>query len=160
MDTMKKTLLKLLFGISLLGFFISLYLLYLHYAPTSSFCNFGDKLNCDVVNKSDYAEFPPGFGIPVALFGSLFFLFILFCIFRVQKGRTLSFGKKKLNEKGITKLMVYATILSLCFAFYLVLIEIFVLHAFCVLCLLLDILLILMLVLLLKLRTFKASNSL
>ncbi|MBI2048915.1 MAG: Vitamin K epoxide reductase, partial [Parcubacteria group bacterium] len=53
--------------LALLGMAIMGYLISIHYAPAEeAFCNLGEGLSCDVVNKSIYAEV---FGIPVSVLG-------------------------------------------------------------------------------------------
>ena len=62
---------------SLAGMLIMSYLLYAHYAPTpegGSFCDIGEGLSCDVVNKSAYSEV---FGFPMAGAGVVYFALVL-----------------------------------------------------------------------------------
>lgn len=57
-----------------LGIIVAGYSLYTHFSLSSSFCNFGEKLNCDMVNRGTYSEM---FGIPIAFFGIIAYIFQL-----------------------------------------------------------------------------------
>lgn len=105
--------------VSLLGAAIMGYLVYLHYSPEEgSFCNIGEGLSCDIVNKSAYSEV---FGIPMSILGFLYFLgvFIL-SLFR-------------LNRETLKKIAFFS-IAFLGPSLYLTGIELFVLDNICVLC--------------------------
>jgi uncharacterized membrane protein len=111
-----------LIGLNLLGALVSLYLSYIHFKPeTSTICNFGEKWNCDIVNKSIYAEI---LGIPVALLGLI--AYIGFFIFSVR-------GLKK-DQKKIMPYYLVVLSLGLAFALYLTAIETFVLKTYCMFC--------------------------
>lgn len=106
--------------LSLLGVCISGYALYLHYATSSGVCHFNDMFNCDLVNKSDYAEI---LGIPVAALGIV--------------GYALLWAGAILSEKKrlYALLTLLASIGGLFFALYLTSLEIFVIKAYCIVCL-------------------------
>ncbi len=115
--------------IAVIGIVLTAYLVREHYAPTgSSFCDINSRLNCDVVNKSDYAAI---LGVPVALLGLLFYLAVL----------ALAAAPAKLvkrlgaDEELRRMLFLGAAILGLLFTLYLTGVEAFVLHVFCPLCL-------------------------
>ncbi len=113
------------FILALAGIVVSAYALKLHYTvDPSSFCNFNDTLNCDVVNKSWASEIA---GVPVALVGiigyGLLALGSAWLLF-TQKLRQLTWGAMALASVG-----------ALGFAFFLTGVEIFSLHAYCVVCL-------------------------
>lgn len=101
---------------------VTIYLIYMHYKPEASeFCVLGEAFNCDVVNKSIYAEI---FGIPVSILGAITYLLLL--IFSIR-------GKFKDQSKWIP----YATAfvgLGVLFSFRLTYIEAFVLQTWCLLC--------------------------
>jgi uncharacterized membrane protein len=101
---------------------VAAYLTYIHYKPAlTDFCNFGEKWNCDIVNKSIYAEI---FGIPVALLGLLAYLgFLAFSIRGLFKDQT-----------KLVPLYFFALSGSLAFALYLTGIETFVLKTYCLFC--------------------------
>jgi vitamin-K-epoxide reductase (warfarin-sensitive) len=106
---------------AIFGVVVSSLALYRHYGTSqSSFCDFGGKFNCDIVNHSIYAEI---FGIPVALIGVLGYLGVLgFTTFCRRRPHT-------------PKILLIASTAGLAFALYLTYIEGFVLAAWCVLCL-------------------------
>lgn len=112
---------KVMCILALLGIITSGYALYLHYQPTdTSFCHFSEKFNCDVVNKSLYAEI---LGVPVALLGIVgYAAIVLGSIFAHR-------------DKRIRGLVFVACAVGLLFSFYLTAIEFFVLATFCVVCL-------------------------
>jgi uncharacterized membrane protein len=63
------------FLLSLLAVVITILLIQTHYktSEAGSFCNINDYWNCDRVNKSIFAEL---FGIPIAIFGFLYYIFV------------------------------------------------------------------------------------
>ncbi|MBZ5706226.1 MAG: vitamin K epoxide reductase family protein [Acidobacteriia bacterium] len=103
------------------GAIVSSVSLYHHYGTSqTSFCDFGENFNCDIVNRSVYSSV---FGIPVALIGIAGYvaLLALATLYRAQ-ARTPA-------------LLLIASTLGLGFTFYLTYIEAFVLGAWCILCL-------------------------
>jgi len=115
---------KLLLAISLLsiaGAIVASVSLYHHYGKeTSSYCDFGQSFNCDIVNRSIYSEIA---GIPVALVGLVGYLALLglATIYRTQP--------------ETPKLLLAASLGGLGFALYLTYVEAFILDAWCILCL-------------------------
>ncbi len=107
--------------VALAGIVISSISLYHHFARTkTSFCNFGESFNCDIVNRSVYSTV---FGVPVAFIGILGYLLIL-ALATVYR------------DKAETPIMLLiASVGGLGFALYLTYIEKFVLVAWCILCL-------------------------
>jgi len=107
--------------VALAGIVISSISLYHHFAWTkTSFCNFGESFNCDIVNRSVYSTV---FGVPVAFIGILGYLLIL-ALATVYR------------DKAETPIMLLiASVGGLGFALYLTYIEKFVLAAWCILCL-------------------------
>ena len=92
-----------------------------HYArSTTAFCEFGEKFNCDIVNRSEYSSV---LGIPVAGIGIVGYgiLLILATIYRSR-------------PETPTRLLVLA-IAGLGFALYLTYLEGYVLETWCILCL-------------------------
>jgi len=103
------------------GMVVSSVSLYHHYATSAtSFCDFGETFNCDIVNRSRYSVM---FGVPVALIGisGYFALLMLSTLFR--------------SHPKTPALLIGASTLGLGFAFYLTYVEGFVLGAWCALCL-------------------------
>lgn len=118
----------LLILLSLLGVLISGYLLREHIVPHgSSFCDFNEKISCDVVNKSPYASL---LGVPVSLLGLLYYAF-LFLLLLFWRQVALFLG-----SEYSAKLLVAYTVLGLLFSIYFTLIEAFVLKVWCPFCIL------------------------
>src|SRR3989338_1266333 len=68
----------LLIAFSVLGMVTMWYLISLHYSDSgSAFCNLGEGLSCDAVNKSIYSEV---FSIPVSVLGFLYFAAIFLLV--------------------------------------------------------------------------------
>lgn len=106
---------RLLTILVLSGMIVSLYSVYYHYQEEgSSFCNFSENLNCDVVNKSIYSEI---LGIPIALFG--FLMYVALAILYYQN----------MWKEGF--LIIFSAGI---FTIFLTYIEIFLLKALCPLC--------------------------
>jgi uncharacterized membrane protein len=94
--------------------------LYNHYSLSATeYCDFDELFNCDLVNRSSYARI---LGVPVALIGLLGFGALLASLL-VSGGAVWS------------ALRFCASLVGLAFATYLALVEGFVLHTWCVLCL-------------------------
>jgi len=107
--------------LSIMGTLVSSVSLYHHYGKDkTTYCDFGENFNCDMVNRSPYSKV---FGIPVALVGIVGYLSLL---------ALATFYREKAETPGM--LLVGAT-LGLGFALYLTYIEAFVLGTWCVLCL-------------------------
>jgi uncharacterized membrane protein len=86
----------------------------------TSYCDFGQSFNCDLVNRSEYSTFA---GIPVALIGILGYAALLaFATFYREKAETPA-------------ILVLASLGGLGFALYLTYVEKYVLYAWCILCL-------------------------
>ena len=126
----KKSILLLMLILSLLGMPLTIYLTYLHYKPeASTFCVLSEQFNCDIVNKSSYAEI---FGIPVAIFG--FLGYVLF--FVLTYGKLIILNKKKINrDSKLTKYLFMFTLLGFLFSLYLTFLEAFIILAWCIFCL-------------------------
>lgn len=103
------------------GVVVSSVSLYHHYGTSqTSYCDFGESFNCDIVNRSIYSAI---FGIPVALIGVIGYLGLL---------ALATFYR---NRAETPTMLVVASLAGLGLAFYLTYIERFVLAAWCVLCL-------------------------
>ena len=113
------------------------YLTYLHYEPSASeFCNFNARFNCDVVNKSQWSYIPIGsVEIPVAILGFLYYLGVFIgCIGLLKKWSFTAIHK--IFETGrVLWIMRWLTYFGVLFALYLTYIETFVLHTYCIFCL-------------------------
>lgn len=114
-----KSLRIVLIVLALAGTVIMGYLISLHYSHSGeSFCNLGEGLSCDIVNKSAYSEV---LGIPISILGLLYFLGVL--------GVGIWGFKKKYLESTFMLSVVF-----LLPSLYLTGIEIFVLHSVCIFC--------------------------
>ena len=117
----RRRLMQAIALVALAGVVVSSVSLYHHFRTSkTSFCNFGESFNCDIVNRSSYSTVA---GIPVALIGILGYLLIL--------GLATIYRDKA--ETPI--LLLIASTGGLGFALYLTYIEKFVLAAWCILCL-------------------------
>jgi vitamin-K-epoxide reductase (warfarin-sensitive) len=107
--------------VAIAGVAVSSVSLYEHFATsTTSFCNFSDTFNCDLVNRSEYSTV---FGVPVALVGIVGYILVaaLATVYR--------------NQAQTPVLLLVASVAGLAFALYLAYIEKFVLGVWCILCL-------------------------
>jgi vitamin-K-epoxide reductase (warfarin-sensitive) len=115
---------RLLLVIALLaiaGIAVSSVSLWHHYSPSkTSFCDFGEDFNCDIVNKSEYSAI---LGVPVSLIGILGYAGVL------------AFATIYRSQPNSPKIIFCAALAGLFFALYLTYIEGFVLGVWCILCL-------------------------
>ena len=103
------------------GIVVSSSSLYHHFGSSkSSFCDFGETFNCDMVNRSIYSTV---LGIPVALIGILGYALLLLLATRFRAKAEASW------------MLLVASVLGLGFAIYLTYIEAAVLGVWCILCL-------------------------
>jgi len=130
---------------SILAMLTSLYLIYIHYSSSTSFCDISSEVSCDIVNKSPYSEL---FGVPVSFLSFLMFSFILLISIYIKQDKEFS----GFNRKELMNVIFYLMIFSLLFALYLLYIELFVLYSICILCVLLDLLIIIIFFAIIKLR--------
>jgi vitamin-K-epoxide reductase (warfarin-sensitive) len=106
--------------LSVAGVVVSAVSLQRHYAKSASaFCDFSQKLNCDIVNRSEYStiEGIPVAGIGVAGYGALFVLATLW------KSRAQTPNR-----------LLGAAFVGLAFALYLAYVEAYQLMTWCILC--------------------------
>jgi vitamin-K-epoxide reductase (warfarin-sensitive) len=121
MSAMPSRLFLVIAALAIVGIAVSSVSLAHHYGTSkTAYCDFGETLNCDVVNRSSYSSI---MGIPVALIGVLGYL-ALFALATVYR------------SKPDTPLVLFiAAVVGLAFALYLTYIEGFVLGVWCILCL-------------------------
>ena len=103
------------------GMVLSAVSLQRHYAKSATaFCDFGERFNCDIVNRSEYSSL---MGIPVAGIGVVGYgaLFALATLYRSRRETPL-------------RLLVAASA-GLGFALYLTYVEGYLLETWCILCL-------------------------
>ena len=118
---LSRSLLVAIAILSLAGMIVSSISLQRHYAKSAtSYCEFGEKFNCDIVNRSEYSSVA---GIPVSLIGVAGYGLLL----------TLSTLRRSRPETP-TRLLTAAAA-GLLFALYLTYIEAYVLTTWCILCL-------------------------
>ena len=86
----------------------------------TSYCDFGQSFNCDIVNRSEYSTIA---GVPVALIGILGYVSLL---------AFATFYREKAETPGI---LLAASLGGLAFALYLTYVEKFILGVWCILCL-------------------------
>lgn len=86
----------------------------------TTYCDFGQSFNCDIVNRSEYSAVA---GVPVALIGILGYIGLL---------AFATLYREKAETPGI---LVLGSAVGLGFALYLTYIEKYVLFAWCILCL-------------------------
>src|SRR5579862_6218965 len=107
--------------LALTGATVSSVSLYHHYGKDkTTYCDFGQNFNCDIVNRSPYSKIV---GIPVALIGILGYLSLL---------ALATFYREKAETPGM---LLLAATLGLGLAIYLTYIEAYVLATWCILCL-------------------------
>ena len=119
-DTRRRVIFLAIAILSLAGIAVSAIALQRHYAKsTSSFCEFGQKFNCDIVNRSEYSRI---MGIPVAGIGVVGYglLFALSTFYR--------------RRPETPTRLVLAAAAGLAFALYLTYVEAYVLETWCILC--------------------------
>jgi vitamin-K-epoxide reductase (warfarin-sensitive) len=107
--------------LSFAGVLLSAVSLQRHYARSATaYCDFGERFNCDIVNRSEYSSVA---GIPVAGIGAAGYgvLLILAAFYRDR-------------EETPLRVLIMACV-GLAFALYLTYIEAYVLSTWCILCL-------------------------
>jgi uncharacterized membrane protein len=106
--------------LSFAGIVLSALSLQRHYAKSATeFCDFSQKFNCDIVNRSEYSEVQ---GIPVAAIGALGYA-------------ALFFLSTFWNSRAETpKRLLAASISGLGFSLYLTYVEAYELKTWCILC--------------------------
>lgn len=131
-----KKMLKIITILSLIAMGITLWLTYIHYKPLASeFCNFNERWDCEIVNKSEWSVVNLGsLEIPVAIMG--FGTYLILFIGAVGVIRKWNFQKihSWLSAEKIIKLMSYLAYIGLFFSLYLTYIEAFKLLTFCLFC--------------------------
>ena len=107
--------------LALAGIAVSSVSLHHHYGTSqTTYCDFGESFNCDIVNRSIYSTV---LGVPDALIGILGYtgLLALATVYR--------------SKAETPAMLLTASVAGLSFALYLTYIEAFVLATWCILCL-------------------------
>jgi vitamin-K-epoxide reductase (warfarin-sensitive) len=108
-------------ALAVAGIVVSAIALYYHYGTSgSSFCDWGESWNCDLVNRSRYSTLG---GIPVALIGVFGYLVIL--------ALATVYGE----QRETPMVLLLTSTAGLAFSLRLAYIEKYVLEAWCILCL-------------------------
>ncbi len=107
-------------GLALAGLAVAGYLTWAHYSDAGFVCLRGG--GCETVQKSSYSEIA---GVPVAVFGLAFYGAMIFLLGSDSEDARL----------GATALAIGGVI----FSAYLVVLQAFVIHAFCIWCLVNDV---------------------
>jgi vitamin-K-epoxide reductase (warfarin-sensitive) len=116
-----RALFTLIAILSVVGMIVSAISLQRHYAKSAtSFCDLGQKFDCDIVNRSEYSRIME---IPVAAIGI------------VGYGVLLALATVYRSRVGTSVRLLEAAVVGLAFALYLTYIEGYVLEAWCILCL-------------------------
>jgi len=124
--------------VALAGVAVAGYLTYVHYQPGALICTAGG--GCETVQESSYAEL---FGVPVALLGLLAYVAVLgLVVWDTELARTLA-AAVALTAVG--------------FAVYLIVLQAFVIDAWCVWCLVNDLVVVPLLVVLTVWRVRRMS---
>jgi len=130
--------------LSFAGMIVSAVSLQRHYAKSpTEFCDFSQKFNCDIVNRSEYSEVQ---GIPVAAIGVLGYA-------------TLFFLSTFWNSRATTpNRLLAASLAGLGFALYLTYVEAYALKTWCILCVVSQVMIFLITILaaIVKLRSAEA----
>src|SRR5580692_12443832 len=116
-----RTLYSAIAVLAVAGVALSALSLQRHYAKSATaFCDFGERFNCDIVNRSEYSTV---MGIPVAGIGVVGYgvLLALATVYRAREETPLR--------------LLLAALAGLGFALYLTYVEGYVLGTWCVLCL-------------------------
>ncbi|MBR9700692.1 vitamin K epoxide reductase family protein [Candidatus Woesearchaeota archaeon] len=125
----KKNLEKVIVVLAVIGALIAAYGVALHYSPdSSSFCNISANINCDKVNKSPWATF---LGVPVALLGMLAYLAVVLLVLKRNLVRKITAFTKKDYWQYLTGIVA----VMLLFQVYLTWVELFLIKAYCLICL-------------------------
>lgn len=116
--------LKYILGLAILGILDSLYLLKVFYSSAHQVCDINATFSCTAVSQSSYSQI---FGIPVAAVGLLGYLLLaLLTIFLMKE-----MYKKFLTPKSFFAVAFVGFLVQLYYTY----LEFFVIHAFCIFCL-------------------------
>jgi uncharacterized membrane protein len=121
MSVTSRRLLTVIALMAVLGIVVSSVSLDHHFRKSkTSYCDFGQSFNCDIVNRSEYSTIA---GVPVALIGVLGYVALL---------AFATFYREKAETPGI---LLAGSLGGLAFALYLTYVEKFILGVWCILCL-------------------------
>lgn len=165
---------KVLSLILIIGMLISLFLVYEHFSPSASkLCTFGENFDCGIVNKSPYANLDGLFylltidfnlNLPLINISDLnvildlltsnaflgFLTLLLIYILNKNPNKKVFWIKAENNRKWTIGLLIFGVIYG---AGYLFAIQHFILHTYCLFCILLDLILIASLAIAVKIKS-------
>lgn len=132
-----RKLLQVIVFFSVIAMGVAAYLTYLHFAPEAAeFCNFSDKFNCEIVNKSIWSYIDLGFiEVPVSLLGFKYYVVNLLVVLALLAGWNFQKIHKSLTVANVMKILTVMSVVGFLFSLYLTYIEAFVLFTYCVFCL-------------------------
>lgn len=168
----KKLLYNSFMILAVLGVIVSGFLLYEHYSETGTeFCKFGKNFDCNIVNKSPYANLDgifymlvidfkvnmpiPNIPIPVAGMGLLMILLLMWAMYNVYYNKI----SLKVSPEKYLKVIRYSLLTSLLFAAYLVFVEVRLLKRYCIFCIALDVILVLLTIIAFKVKTNSVDST-
>lgn len=118
---MKDKLALVIILLALIGIVLSGVSLYNHYKSTpTDYCDLGDNFNCDIVNRSIYAQVGK---VPVAAIGLAGYIVLLVLAIQPRANRTAS------------TLLVLGALGGLGYSLYLTYVEKYLLATWCIICL-------------------------
>ena len=121
---MTKCTTKIIFVLSIFGVLLSTYsLLHNQGFASGEFCVYGEVINCDIVNKGPFSQIA---GIPVSLIGIVGYMFLAVGSWMLLHN---------FDDKSLKWFLFLAACVGLIFSLYLTSLEAFVLHAWCLVCL-------------------------
>lgn len=126
-------------AVAVAGVAVSAYLTWVHYHPGALVCTAGG--GCETVQQSHYAVL---FGVPIALYGLIVWVAVL--------------GLTALDTEIARALVAAMAVSALGFAAYLVVLQVAVIHAVCVWCMVNDVALVPSLAALAALRVLRARD--
>lgn len=115
-------------GTTLVGLILSLLLVHTHYKnytdlAYSSFCALTQAVNCDTVAQSPWSIF---LGLPVALWGTCFYLYLLLLLIPLRP--------KRIQATGEWSIILILTILAVAVSLTLAILSTTRIHSWCLLC--------------------------
>ncbi len=125
-----------IFILSIIGFLISVKLTQVYFNANfvldagPSFCTITKTINCDAVAQSKFAVF---LGIPLAIWGMMLYLFLMFLTFVDEIGKFKLFGFLKALKNPLNYIYVVSFV-SLAVSIVLAMISFFIINKICVLC--------------------------
>ena len=125
--TIPKWILYTYVTIAAFGFIDATYLTINHYQHTVPPCFIG---SCEQVLTSEYAHI---MGVPVAVYGIAYYLFILICLVVYIESKAVPEHESRKNKSIIA--VIGATVIGLLMSLYFFGVQAFVIHDFCQYCL-------------------------